>query len=235
MAHTLSTTIPYAVGLGKGLIPSAAGALYRLLGTPGLSAQQLYATKAPAGSKAKSSTKASGKAKDAAPAAHAAGASADAADDADAGGKPKRAKRAKDAPPRALSAYTMFVKATSSRWFTKGAAATDAIRAASAAWKGMGDAERAPYVAMALEAAEAARAARGAAKAARAPPSAYAAFVSEQMPALRAARPGEPAPALMRAAAAAWREVPESEKLQRKLASDRARAEWAASKGAAAS
>ncbi|KAI8471877.1 MAG: hypothetical protein J3K34DRAFT_467901 [Monoraphidium minutum] len=139
-------------------------------------------------------------------------------------------KSAPAKPTRPLSAYTMFIKKTSSQWFAPGTPAPESIKRASAAWKALSDGERAPYVAAALEAAEAARGARAdaaaEAKAARAPPPAYAAFMAEEIKRLLAARPGTHVTGLMKEVAAAWRALPEADKTRRKLAADRARTEW---------
>jgi hypothetical protein len=139
--------------------------------------------------------------------------------------------------PRALTAYAIFIQQTSSRWFAGGATGKDALRRAGEAWGAMSDTEKAPYVALALKSKLAAAAARGEAEkkadAERAPLTAYAAFVAETVARRRDEEPGgEPRSGKQRLmdAAAAWRGLPESEKVKRQQAASSARAEWAAAR-----
>jgi hypothetical protein len=55
---------------------------------------------------------------------------------------PAKGRAAKPKPPRALSAYILFLQSTSGQWFSKGAVATAGMARAGAAWKAMSDAEK---------------------------------------------------------------------------------------------
>ncbi len=88
---------------------------------------------------------------------------------------------------------------------------------------------QAKYLALAAESKAASARARAAAKAARGPLAAYPAFVAGVLQRLKAERPHLPQADLMREAAARWRVLPEAEKAAKKVAADRARAQWAAS------
>ncbi|GBF93550.1 hypothetical protein Rsub_06270 [Raphidocelis subcapitata] len=225
----------HLLSAGSSLLPQAAGGLLSTGALP-----SWFATRAPASSSTATKAKPAAVGKGAAAKGKAGTAAAapkgKPAASAAAPKKPAAAAAKKPAPPkikRALSAYTCFVQATSSQWFKPGMAAPDGLRSAGAAWKGMSDAEKAKYVALALESKAASTAARAKAKSERAPPGAYIQFATSELRRLKAERPAAAATALMSEVAARWRALPEADKAARAAAATKARAQWAASRPAA--
>jgi len=208
---------------------------YRFLQT-GAPAEAAAAPEAPSPeAPAPAATAAATKKKAAAAAKKAAAAAAAETPEAKAAAK-KKLKKAKAAAagavPRALSAYTLFMKDKAKETMRReGLSAPDAMRALSARWAALPAAERAPYAQEADLSKAASAAARAELKARRPPPSAYMAFAAEVVRGLRASDPSAPPTQGMRLAGERWRRLSAGEKAALGEAARAARDAW---RGAAA-
>lgn len=149
-------------------------------------------------------------------------------------GKQEKEKSKKEKPtlPRALSAYTFFVKEQAGSNIGGG---KDLLLRCAEKWHAMGDAQKAPYLSLAEKSKEdSARmraAAKAEAKAKAGPLMHYTAYVQEVLPSLRAANPGLESKEYLKLASGQWKQLPEAERERRKAAYHKARDAWMQSQG----
>eukprot|EP00775_Hariotina_reticulata_P007968 gene7968-8166_t len=127
--------------------------------------------------------------------------------------------------PRALSAYTLFIKeqAASRKGTGKGATFLQEL---AQEWKALPDAQKEPYQQQAAAMKSSSSELRAANKAAKAPGSAYNQWCKEEFVRLNINNPGLKGVEYIRLAAQSWKALPEAEKAARKDAAAKAREDW---------
>lgn len=148
---------------------------------------------------------------------------------------PTQPAKKKEKAPRALSAYTFFIKEQVPKLGNDPSIPrNERFRYVSQQWKGLSDAEKAPYQQLAAESKANSEAIRAERKAQGIPLNPYAKYVSEIMSSLRATHPDRPAPELMKLAAESWKLVSAGEKERRQQQYRDAKNLWKAQQDAAA-
>lgn len=142
--------------------------------------------------------------------------------------KKSKAEEEEKKVPRALTAYTWYVKEQATARKGEASSATDLMKLIARDWKGLSDQQKKPYNDLAAKSKAEAAAARGEVKTNKAPPSAYIQWHQEVFREVKASNPSMKATDITKEVAVRWHALPQAEKDRRSAAAKAAKEDWKA-------